>query len=111
MGAGYSPDHSFGVVLVWHAPGTAAVGTHKGVVIVVHVIGASPILAFPAGWVVIVVAGIVGHAVLAVAIAGGIAVNGGRGPAVATVAIVAGIATAVASASVAADGSNSGGVG
>jgi len=95
--AGYSPDRPHGIVLVRYAPGTSAVLAHEGVVIVVHAVSARPILAFPAGRVVIVVAGVVGHAVLAIAVAGGIAVNGGCGPAVATVAIVAaaGIAAAV----------------
>lgn len=88
--AGYSPDRSFGVVLVRHTPGTTAVSAHESIVIVVHVVSARPILAFPAGRVVIIVAGVVGHAMLAVA--GSIAMNGDCGPAVAAVAVAAGIA-------------------
>lgn len=86
MRNGYSPDRTLGVVLVRHTPGTAAVRAHEGVVVVVHVVRARPILAFPAGWVVIIVAGVVGHAVLAVA--------GGRDSPVATVAVAAGAAAA-----------------
>jgi len=84
-------------MLVGHTPRTAAVLAHKGIIIIVHAVGARPIFAFPAGWVVIIVAGIVGHTVLAIAIASGTAMNGGGcRSAVTTVATIAGIGIAIA---------------
>ena len=84
-------------MLVGHTPRTAAILAHKGIVIIVHAVGARPIFAFPAGRVVIIVTGVVGHTVLAIAIASGTTVNSdGCRPAVTTIATVAGIAVAVA---------------
>lgn len=69
---GYLPDHTFGVMFVRHPPRTAAVFTDQGVVIVVHTVGASPIIAFPARRVVIAVAAsVVWYAVLTIASYGG----------------------------------------
>jgi len=95
----YSPDHSPGVVLVRHAPGTAPVLAHEGLVIVIHAVGASTVIAFPARRIVVIVAGVVGYAML-LAVTGDIAVNGGA--AVVTVADIAavGIAIVVAAAAI-----------
>lgn len=89
----YSPDYTLGVMLVRHTPRTAAVLAYESVIIVVHAVGARAIIAFPTRRIVVIVTGVMGHAVLAVAVTGGIAVNGGGGAAV--VVAVVGIAAAV----------------
>lgn len=79
-------------MLVRHPPGTAPVLAHEGLVIVIHAVGARTVIAFPARRVVIIVAGVVGYAML-LAVAGGTAVNGGA--AVVAVADAAAVRIAV----------------
>lgn len=69
-GQGYAPNDPFGVVLVLHAPGAAAVLADEGVVVVVHAVSARAVVAFPARRVVIIVAGVVGYAMLLADVAG-----------------------------------------
>lgn len=92
-------------MFVRHTPRGPTVLAHEGFIVVIHTVSTRAIVAFPSRWIVVIVAGIVGHAVLAVTVAGGIAMNGGGGTAVVTVVTVAGIAAAVA---VIADGAGSG---
>lgn len=96
---GYSPDHPPGVLPIRQAPGTTTVLAHEGFVVVIHAVGARAIIAFPARRIVIIVAGVVGYAML-LAVAGGIAVNGGA--AVVTVADIAAVVVAAATAASAA---------
>lgn len=96
---GYSPDHPPGVLLIRHTPGTATVLAHEGFVVVIHAVGARAVIAFPARRIVVIVAGVVGYAML-FAVAGGIAVNGGA--AVVTVADIAAVGIAVVVAATAA---------
>lgn len=88
-------------MLVRHTPGTTPVLAHEGLVIVIHAVGASAVIAFPARRIVVVVAGVVGYAML-LTVTGGTAMNGGA--AVVSVADIAavGIAVVVAAAAAAA---------
>lgn len=104
----YSPDHPFGVVFVQHTPRSPAVLAHEGLVIVIHAVSTRAIVAFPPRRIVVIVAGVVGHAVFAVAVAGGTAMN--RATVVAVVAIaIADIAAAAAAVAVIASTGGAGG--
>lgn len=80
-------------MLVRYTPWATTVFTQKGFIIVIHAVGARTIVAFPARRIVVIVAGIVGHTVLAVVVAGSITMNGSGGTAVVT---VIGIAATIA---------------